>query len=341
MSDSTTVYYTRCPIPTGLGIGVHLGLFQEEFKAGAGVDFRLLQASQDKALLKTHFSHRLNNLIRHGGNIPALWTRARGADTRVIGLSFVRGPQAVLSLPESGITRPEHLRGKRLLLQRNHSAEIDFQYATSRRTYEAALRSAGLTLDDVTLVEPDLTPATASNRSSIGRIQRAWYTDGLIPLIRGEVDVITSRTIGSPAPQLEFLFGLNRVFDLADLPDEVQRANNSTPLTLTVDAGFIDQHRDILVRILRRILQAERWARDHHQDAVRFIAREQAVSEQIVEAAFGERLYDSIALDFNATSIAALRDQKDYLLNLGLIGHDVDIDGWIDTSLLEEARTAF
>lgn len=338
----TTVYYTRCPIPTGLGIGVHLGLFDEEFKADAGIDFRLLQSSQDTELLKTHFSHQLDNLIRHGGNIPALWTRARGADTRVIGLSFVRGPQAVLSLPESGITQAADLRGKRLLLQRNNSAQIDFQYSTSRRTYEAALRSAGLTFDDVTLVEPDLTPATTiSHRSSIGRIQRAWYTDGLIPLIRGEVDVITSRTIGSPAPQLEFLFGLNRVFDLADLPDEVQRANNSTPLTLTVDAGFIEKHRDILVRILRRILEAERWARDHHQDAVRFIAREQAVSEQIVEAAFGERLYDSIALDFNATSIAALKDQKDYLLKLGLIERDVDIDTWIDGSLLEEARAAF
>ena len=340
-TSPTTVYYTRCPIPTGLGIGVHLGLFDQEFGPDSGVDFRLLQASQDAELLKNHFSHQLDNLIRHGGNIPALWTRARGADTRVIGLSFVRGPQAVLSLPESGITRPEHLRGKRLLLQRNHSAQIDFQYSTSRRTYEAALRSAGLSFDDVTLVEPDLTPtATTSNRSSIGRIQRAWYTDGLTPLIRGEVDVITSRTIGSPAPQLEFLFGLNRVFDLADLPDEVQRANNSTPLTLTVDAGFIERHRDVLVRVLRRILEAERWAREHHQDAVRFIAREQAVSEQIVEAAFGERLYDSIALDFNATSIAALKDQKDYLLKLGLIERDIDIDAWIDTSLLDEARSA-
>lgn len=338
MSATTTVYYTRCPIPTGLGIGVHLGLFDEEFKPGAGVEFRLLQATRDAELQKTHFSHQLDNLIRHGGNIPALWTRARGADTRVIGLSFVRGPQAVLSLPESGITGPADLRGKRLLLQRNNGAQIDFQYATSRRTYEAALASAGLSFDDVILVEPDLTPAVSGNRSSIGRIERAWYTDGLIPLIRGEVDAITSRTIGSPAPQLEFLFGLKRVFDLADLPDEVRRANNSTPLTLTVDAGFIDRHREVLVRILRRILQAQRWARDNHQEAVRFIAREQAVAEQIVEAAFGDRLYDSIALDFNATSIAALKDQKDYLLQLGLIERDIDIDAWLDTSLLDEAR---
>lgn len=338
---ATTVYYTRCPIPTGLGIAVHLGLFDEEFKRDGAVDFKLLQgaAAENPELLKTHFSHQLDNLIRHGGNIPAIWTRSRGAATRVIGLSFVRGPQAVLSLPESGITKPEHLRGKRLLLQRNSGSGLDFQYSTSLRTYEGALRSAGLTLADVTLVEPELSPGpTRNNRTSTGRIQRAWYTDGLIPLIRGEVDVITSRTIGSPAPQLEFLFGLNRVFDLADLPNEAERANNSTPLTLTVDAGFIENHRDIVVRILRRILQAERWALDNHQEAVRFIAREQAVSEQIIEAAFGERLYSSIELDFNETYIAALKDQKDYLLKLGMIEHDFDIDDWLDTSLLAEAR---
>ncbi len=338
-ASALPVYYTRCPIPTGLGIGVHLGLFAEEFPAGGDVDFQLLQADANPERLQSHFSHQLGNLIRHGGNIPAIWTRSRGAKTKVIGLSFVRGPQAVLSLPESGITQPSDLRGKRLLLQRNTSAPIDFQYSTSRRTYEAALRSAGLTFDDVTLVEPDLTTAVPrKNRSNTGRIERAWYTDGLLPLIRGEVDVITSRTIGSPAPQLEFLFGLNRVFDLASLPDERERANNSTPLTLTVDEAFIDQHRDVVVRILKRILQAEQWARDNFQEAVRFIAREQAVAEQIVESAFGAGLVDSIAVDFTETSIAALENQKDYLLQLGFIEEDFDISSWIDTSLLEEAR---
>src|SRR6218665_3074992 len=159
MSDSATrVYYTRCPIPTGLGIAVHQGLFEEEFGEDHSVDFQLLQASADAERLKTHFSHQLNNLIRHGGNIPAIWTKSRGADTKVIGLSFVRGPQAVLSLPDSGIHTPADLKGKRLLLQRNNGGQLDFQYATSRRTYEGALRQAGLTFDDVTLVEPDLTP---------------------------------------------------------------------------------------------------------------------------------------------------------------------------------------
>lgn len=343
MSDSATrVYYTRCPIPTGLGIAVHQGLFEQEFGEDRSVDFQLLQASDDPERLKSHFSHQLDNLIRHGGNIPAIWTRSRGADTKVIGLSFVRGPQAVLSLPDSGITTPADLKGKRLLLQRNNGGQLDFQYATSRRTYEGALRQAGLTFDDVTLVEPDLTPASAgrNNRSGSGAIQRAWYTDGLAPLLRGEVDVITSRTIGSPAPQLEFLFGLSRVFDLLDLPDEVQRANNSTPLTLTVDSGFIEHHRDLLVRILRRILQAERWARDNHQEAVRFIAREQAVSEQVVESAFGTRLYDSIALGFEDSYVAALKNQKDYLLQLGFIENDFEVDDWLDFSLLEEARAS-
>ncbi|WP_437882405.1 ABC transporter substrate-binding protein [Pseudomonas sp. LRF_L74] len=343
MSDSTTsIYYTRCPIPTGLGIAVHLGLLKDEFAADAHVALHLLQASDDPERLNSHFSHALDNLIRHGGNIPAIWTRARGADTRVIGLSFVRGPQAVLSLPQSGITTPADLKGKRLLLQRNGGGTIDFQYSTSRRTYEGALRQAGLSFDDVTLVEPDLTPerAAGNNRSASGTIRRAWYTDGLAPLLRGEVDVITSRTIGSPAPQLEFLFGLNRVFDLLDLPDEVQRANNSTPLTLTVDVGFIERHRDLLVRILRRILQAEQWARDNHDEAVRFIAREQAVAEQVVESAFGSRLYDSIALGFDEHYVAALEDQKNYLLQLGYIDNDFAIEDWLDRSLLDEARAS-
>ena len=103
MSNSLdTLWYTRCPVPTGLGIALQKGWLEESFRSQC-TNVQSLRESNDKAVRESHFDHTLQNSVRHGGNIPALWARASGRDTRVLGLSWSDETQLILSLPDSGI----------------------------------------------------------------------------------------------------------------------------------------------------------------------------------------------------------------------------------------------
>ena len=66
-----TLWYTRCPVPTGLGIAVQKGWLQDTVGA-LGTEVQSLRESDDKAVRESHFDHTLRNSVRHGGNIPGL-----------------------------------------------------------------------------------------------------------------------------------------------------------------------------------------------------------------------------------------------------------------------------
>jgi ABC-type nitrate/sulfonate/bicarbonate transport system substrate-binding protein len=152
------LWYTRCPAPTPFGIAIQQGWLQEEFRA-ENIDVRALQDASDPAIRQSHYTHSQPRSFRQGGNIPALWARANGADTRVIGLSWVDEFQGLVALPSSGIHTPADLRGRRFGLPRNTRTQVvDFHRATALRGFVTLLDAVGLTLDDVELVELPTTP---------------------------------------------------------------------------------------------------------------------------------------------------------------------------------------
>ncbi|HXZ09102.1 MAG TPA: ABC transporter substrate-binding protein, partial [Paraburkholderia sp.] len=52
----------------------------------------------DVTIRRSHFTHSQPWSFRQGGNIPALWARSQGSDTRLIGLSWVDEFQALITL---------------------------------------------------------------------------------------------------------------------------------------------------------------------------------------------------------------------------------------------------
>ena len=74
------------------GLAADQGWFDAEFAAD-GVVVRSLQDGA-APLRAEHFSHGLTSLIREGGNVPALWARSRGADTRLV-VQGITGREAV------------------------------------------------------------------------------------------------------------------------------------------------------------------------------------------------------------------------------------------------------
>lgn len=337
-----TLWHTRCPVPTAFSLAFHLGALEAEF-AAEGIPWKSLQETGDAKIIQSHFSHTQENSFRQGGNIPALWAKSEGAETRLIGLSWVETPYPILALPDSGIKTVRDLKGKRLLvLRRSVEKAVDFGRATTLRTYQVALESAGLTLKDVTLVEVPVDRLYVDSHKVTSPaekilVRRGGNKEAITSLLRREVDVIALQLAASL--DIAALIGASTVLDIRNSGvAKAGRTNNGAPRTLTVSAQLADEHPEIVARVVARLLEASDWAESHHREVVRIVAREEHVAEEVIEAAYGPELSRSFATDLSPENVSALLAQKDFLLSHGFLAGDIDCNQWIDRRPLERAR---
>ena len=338
---TTTIWYTRCPVPSAWGVALRAGHLHEEFSQDPGIDLRSVLDATDSKIHDAHFYGTLPNAFRLGGNIPPIWARSRGATTRVIGISWTTTPAPVLTLPDSAIRTSADLKGKRLLIIRHPGEEIDFFYAGALRTYEVALAAAGLTLRDVTLVEKSVGGSTEHSAprqtgAEVRRSIRGYDKDAILPLLSRDVDAIVSQ--GAAAINLIDSFGLHVVYDTSRDPDPVLRTHNSVPKLLTVDGRLVDEQPEIVNRILARLLEVPNWAQANPEEAIHFIALEQSLADELVEVTAGKNFAQELELNLSDINIARLAAQKAFLLKHGIIEKDFDLNQWIDPKPLEAAR---
>ncbi|WP_343576344.1 ABC transporter substrate-binding protein [Pseudomonas sp.] len=338
-----TLWYTRCPVPTGLGIAVQKG-WLEEALAEQGTQIKSLRESADQAVRESHFDHTLQNSVRHGGNIPAIWARASGRETRVIGLSWADEAQLILTTAESGIRSVRDLKGRRFGLPDWSGAQIDFTRAQAIRGLENALRLEGLEVRDLELVDfglkgtfSDEAPGNIVGITGHGGSRRRSQNPELVGLLRGEVDAIFLK--GAHAVQLAQQFGLHTVIDTGAHPEPLIRSNNGTPRTLSVDLNLLEQHPDAATAILASVLRAEDWAHQHPDDTRRYLARETNSSEFWVATAYGEDAHLRLRTNLDEGSILALQDFTDFLQRWNFIPARFDVREWIDPRPLEALRS--
>ncbi|HEY6879605.1 MAG TPA: ABC transporter substrate-binding protein [Polyangiales bacterium] len=334
MSKIETLWYTRCPVPTPLGIAAQQGWIEEEFR-GDGIQVRTLQEVSDRTLRDSHYDHTLDYSFRQGGNIPAIWARSGGRATRVVGLTWTDEAQLILTRPDSKIRSVSDLKGKRLGVLVNPQIKIDFWRATTLRAYVAALKLEGLTKDDVKLVDLVRTDAHAGGTSGW---QRANLVDSLEvqALLKGDVDAIFHK--GSRGIEIADAIGAHVVFDLGKHPDPNVRVNNGSPRTLTVDQKLLDEHPDYVARIVKRVLQAGRWAATHPRDALEYVAKETYTSTDAVARAYGSDVGSHLQTDLEESSIGALADFTSFLLDWGFLQGPFDVRAWIDPRPLAQAK---
>jgi len=258
-----TLWYTRCPVPTGLGIAVQKGWLEENL-AQQGTRLRSIREADSQAVRESHFDHSLQDSVRHGGSIPAIWARAQGRRTRVIGLSWVDETQLILTRQGSGIRSVKDLKGRRFGLPDWQGAQIDFTRAQALRGLENALRLDGLEVADVERVDYRYggtfsdEPVQAVLGTPVSTRRAEGRNAELVGLLRGEVDAIFLK--GASAAQLAHDFGLVTVIDTGAHPEPLVRSNNGTPRTLTVDEHLLEQHPEAVAGILDAVLRAEQWA---------------------------------------------------------------------------------
>lgn len=332
-----TLWYTRCPVPTGLGIAVQKGWLQATVGA-LGTEVQSLRESDDKAVRESHFDHTLRNSVRHGGNIPAIWARAQGRETRVIGLSWADEVQLILTRQDSGIKTVKDLKGRTFGLPDWAGAQIDFTRAQALRGLENALSLEGLKVGDVKLKNFHYggTFSDTPVRSIAGTPVTQKVTERnleLIGLLRGEVDAIFLK--GAHAAQQAHDFGLHTVIDTGSHPDPLIRSNNGTPRTLAVDLNLLENHFDVASGILDSVLRAEQWAHTHPEETRRYLAQETNSSEYWVTAAYGNDAHLRLRTGLDEQAIAALQDFTHFLHRWRFIPNSFDVREWIDARPLE------
>jgi len=331
-SSIDTLWYTRCPVPTPLGVAARLGWIDSEFKPD-GISIRTLQDESDPKLRESHFDHHLENSFRQGGNIPAIWARSRGQDTRVVGLTWTDESQLILTKANSPVHGVRDLKGKRLGVATRPNDSIDFWKATTIRAYLAALATQGLSVKDVELVE-----LPRESRSSVGR---GWGDENLsesveaTALASGTVDVIYHK--GSRAFELADAIGARVVYDLGEHPDPKVRINNGSPRTLTVDRGLIDRDLSLVVRLVKKVVLAGRWAEANRIETLHYIAQETRSSESAVLRGYGKDVHHHLHTDLSEASIDALTDFTRFLAEWKFIPSNFDVRSWIDPRPLEQA----
>ena len=337
-----TLWYTRCPVPTGLGIAIQQGWLEEAFKA-QGTKVESILESNDFATRESHFSHKVRNSVRHGGNIPAISARALGRDTRLLGLSWADETQLILANPDSGIASVRDLKGRRFGLPNWKQVEIDFTRAQALRGLENALSLEGLRVADVELVDQDIdshySDEPAANRAGTVAGRRGRNNNReVVALLRGEVDAIFLK--GAHGALVTNQFGLTTVIDTGAHPEPLIRANNGTPRTLAVDGYLLDNHFDAAVTIVEQVLRAETWAQDHADEVRRYLARETNASEYWVSVAYGSDAQIRLRTDLAEQSLNALQDFTDFLHRWKFIPTSFDVRQWADARPLEAAQNA-
>ncbi|BCL74620.1 desulfurase [Jeongeupia sp. HS-3] len=338
-SSPDTLWFTRCPVPTPLGIAAHLGWLDDAF-AAEPVRVRSLQQAGAEAVRHAHVDHSLANAFRQGGSIPAIWARAAGADTRVIGLSWIDESQVLLALPQAGIRDIADLRGKRIGLPLRAGERIDIFRAAALRGFASALSLADLSLADVELVDVPVTAAPAdaeplrahfANPGSV--TSRALYAAEGRALVRGEVDAIYAK--GSLGLETAQLLGAQVITDIGFHPDPAIRINNGSPRPITVSAALLAERPDLVDRFLGRVLDVDGWARVNQKQVHYQLGRETGSTEPWLRLAYGDEVHERFGTGLQLEAIAALGQFKDFLLAHGFLPGDVDIAAWIDPAPLQ------
>ncbi len=343
LAPSSKVWYTRCPVPTPAGIAIQQGWIANGLATcGLGVDS--IRDSNDRAVRNSHFDHSLSNSFRQGGNIPAIWAKAAGRDTRLLGLTWTDEYQAVIALPASGLKTVHDLKGRKIGLPQRLNDSIDFTRAQALRGVLGVTAAAGIEARNLDLVNLPIARSFVDAEQPLagGRgpqpsrtARRDGFSTEAFALIRGEVDAIFVK--GAHGAELATQLGAVVVADIGNHPDRLVRANNATPRTLTFDGSLVRDRPDAVTRIVRAILDGGAWAASHPAETRAYIARETGSTEDWVRFAYGDDLHHQLGTDLDEANLAALQHFTDFLALHGFLPTTFDVRAWAEPVVLEAA----
>lgn len=342
---SRELLYTICPVLVASNVALELGWIDDDL-ARVGAHATYLRSLPQADAWQPHYNHASENLIRDGGNSPAVWSKADLRPTVLLGLTQAQPAGKIIVSASADVYRVEELKGKRIGIYKSLRKEkIDHRRATTEHGILAALALHGLKRSDVEWVDiedsdshqetPARTPAGIWSQRirEVDAIVAGAHSREARALLDGRIDAFYDYSVGT-AKLLENSGRFKVIEDLDRYPDWTLRIANA-PRTITVSREFAEAHRDVVVAFLRASIRAGRWI-NANPDAAAEIFYRTTFYPDVEEIARSLRQYDLVP-NLSAQNLAGLTIEKNFLLDHGYIQNDFDVREWADSSFLEEA----
>jgi ABC-type nitrate/sulfonate/bicarbonate transport system substrate-binding protein len=333
------LWHARCPVPTPLSLAIQLGWVESALRQIGDIQVKSLHETSDPTKTAHYHESPLPNSFRHGGSVPAIWARAKGQQTRVIGLSWTDEYQAIIALPEAGLTNIRQLRGRRIGIPQ-HDTLIDHSRAAALRAFSVILAADGLSFADVQLIDlPDHPVPSVTRDGTViatgnGRRGRYSYTSEVHALARGEVDAVYVKDANGA--QVTHLLGAMVIGNIGSHPDPYIRINNCTPRPLTVSQSLLDHHPEVVRALLTQVVMAGEWACGQPEATLAMVARETSWAESWLRHAYGEHVHRNLRLGLSPSWIAGLDTFKNFMAAQGFLTGNFDINAWVDPEPLRD-----
>ena len=340
----SSLWYTRCPVPTASSVAITGGWLDREFEADQ-IAIRSLAERPEPALRQAHYTHTHPALFREGGVVPPLWASSSGGTNTLLGLARVDQFQGLLALRGSRLAKSGDLRGARIALPARPGSHIDFSRAISLHGIEAALVDAGYQRSDVTLIdvpweEDFISYAAGASGSSLytARENVRLYTAEVLALVRGEVDAMYAAGPHALATAA--------LIDAVPLPaSAVNGRRPAYPAShlriITVSAQLAQMRPDMVARYVYGLLLASDWAAARPASAWRVIAAEVGVAEEWAQAAYAPQTVTDLRPQIADDLLDTLQNRSDFLHARGFIPRPVDVREWLDPGPLRTALARY
>ena len=218
---------------------------------------------------------------------------------------------AVVANTDKGINSIADLKGKTIAVSSGTSAEI---------ILNLALASAGLTQDDVTLVEMD--------------------ANGMVSaMVSGGVDACAT---WSPSTMTIANALGDKALTLATNNDYVDQV--TFPSSFITTEKFANENHDVLVRFSRALLMAQDYRADNIEEVAKWVAKQCKADEQTMLDCVGEGNWltgEFVAAGLEDGTVKSYyENQQKVFIDAGRITEDVPVEDYVMFDVMEEAVAA-
>lgn len=217
----------------------------------------------------------------------------------------------VIGNKDKGVSKIEDLKGKTIAVTGGSSSEV---------ILNLALADAGLTKDDVKLVEMD--------------------ANGMVTaMVSGQIDACAAWSPGTIT--IQEALG-DKAVVLADNSDYVDRA--TFPSSMITTAKFAEENHDVLVRFSRALQMAADYRAANIEEVAKMVAKQCQAEEQLMIDSIGEG--DWLTGEFVAKAIndgtikKYYENQQQVFINDGRIKESVPVENYVLFDIMKEAAEA-